>query len=227
MNPVMNYNVWSLRRFVKKIAVRVLPGQTLVDVGAGESQYKPFFAHARYVSTDWCGTTDHHQYAAGIDHICPADAMPFADHSIDHILCTQVLEHVRHPEAVIAEIGRVLKPGGLLFLTVPQSWEEHEQPYDYHRFTQFALRAYAEDNGFRVEQIQPEGGRFIAIGHFLAWSIPTLFRNRFGVTAYRISLLVFYPLNFLIALFFFLIDPLDRKREMTVNYDCIFVKTAL
>ncbi len=223
-NPVMNYAVWSLRRYIRRIAAMVPAGKSIIDIGAGECQYKPFFAKAAYVSTDWCGTTDHHQYSVAIDHICPADNLPFKDQSVDFALCTQVLEHVRKPEDVIHEISRILKPGGLLFLTVPQSWEEHEQPYDYHRFTQFALRAYAEDHMFTVVEIKPQGGRFLVIGFFLAWSIPTLFRNWFGKAGFLVGVTLFYPINFLVALVFFLLDPLDRKREFTMNYECIFRK---
>ncbi|WP_138992918.1 bifunctional 2-polyprenyl-6-hydroxyphenol methylase/3-demethylubiquinol 3-O-methyltransferase UbiG [Larkinella sp. C7] len=223
-NPVMNYAVWSIRRYIRRVAQLVPAGTTLLDVGAGECQYKPFFSHARYLSTDWCGTTDHHRYSAGIDYICPADELPLANEQVDFVLCTQVLEHVRYPEKVIQELGRVLKPGGLLFLTVPQSWEEHEQPYDFHRFTQFALRAYADDHGFDVVEIRPQGGRFLVIGFFLAWSLPTLFKNTFGQPGFLFAVVAFFPLNFLIALLFFLLDPLDRKREFTMNYECIFRK---
>lgn len=223
-NPVMNYAVWSLRRYIRKVSRRVGKNQTIVDIGAGECQYKSFFSHATYVSTDWCGTSEHHKYSEGIDYICPGDQLPFEDQSYDFALCTQVLEHVRKPAAVLQEISRILKPGGQLFLTVPQSWEEHEQPYDYYRFTQFALRDLAEEHNFAVEEIKPQGGRFLVIGYFLAWSIPSLFRNWFGEIGFLLSVTIFYPLNFLLALFFFLLDPLDRKKEFTLNYECIFRK---
>ncbi len=221
-NPVMNYAVWSLRRYIRRVSGLVGANASIVDIGAGECQYKPFFTKAKYVSTDWCGTTDHHRYSSGIDVISPAENLPFENQSFDFVLCTQVLEHIRKPELVIQEISRIIKPGGLLFLTVPQSWEEHEQPHDYYRFTQFALKALADDHQFEVIEIKPQGGRFLVIGFFLAWSIPTLLRNGLGKIGFLIGVIVFYPLNFIIALFFFVLDPLDRKREFTMNYECIF-----
>ncbi|WP_020596176.1 class I SAM-dependent methyltransferase [Spirosoma panaciterrae] len=226
-NPVLGYNVWSLRRYIQRVARLVPAGASIVDVGAGECQYKPYFSHARYVSTDWCGTTDHHAYSAGIDYICSADDMPFEDASYDFVLSNQMLEHVRYPERVIAEMSRILKPGGLLFLTAPQTWEEHEVPHDYHRFTQYAMKAYAAEYGFEVLEIKPQGGRFIVIGHFLAWSIPTLFKHHLG-SPYGTALgaLVFYPVNFSIGLLFLLLDFLDRRKEFTLNYECIFRKKA-
>lgn len=225
-NPIMHYNVWSLRRYIKRVSKLVEAEKSIVDIGAGECQYKQFFSHANYVSTDLCVSTDHHKYSDGIDYVCPADNQPFENQSFDFVLCTQVLEHVRKPEKVIQEISRILKPGGLLFLTVPQSWEEHEQPYDYYRFTQFALLALAEDNHLEVVEINPQGGRFLVIGYFLAWSIPTLFRNWFGQRGFTFGVVIFYPINFLIALIFFLLDSLDQKRELTMNYDCIFKRKA-
>jgi len=223
-NPVMNYAVWSLRRYIRRVSKMVEPNKNIVDIGAGECQYKPFFSHTKYVSTDWCGTTDHHKYSSGIDYICPAENLPFENQSYDYVLCTQVLEHVRRPEVVIQEISRILKNEGLLFLTVPQSWEEHEQPFDYYRFTQFALKALAEDNQFEVVEIKPQGGRFLVIGFFLAWTIPSLFKNWFGKVGFMIGAVLFYPLNLLIAFLFFILDPLDTKREFTMNYECIFRK---
>ncbi len=223
-NAIMNYNVWSLKRFVHRIARLVPAKASIVDVGAGESPYKSLFSAAKYTSTDWAGTTDHHQYAAGIDVICPADNMPFSNESFDFALCTQVLEHVRYPEKVIQEIGRILKPGGMLFISAPQTWQEHEQPHDYHRFTRFAFRAYAEDNNFEVVEITPQGGRFRAIGYLMVWSLPYVFKSYFGRAGFVGAALFFYPINFLIALIFALLDPLDREKELTLTYECIFRK---
>lgn len=223
-NRIMHYNAWALKRYIIRISKMLNPGLTILDVGAGECQYKPHFKHMNYISTDWCGTTDHHSYSSGIDYICPADNMPFESASIDNVLCTQVLEHVRYPEKVINEISRVLKPGGFFFLTVPQSWEEHEQPYDFHRFTQFVLKSYANDYGFDIIEIKPQGGRFKVMGYYLSWTLPTLFKNSFGNKGFIFAVTLFYPINFAIALLFFLLDPLDSKKELTLNYDCIFVK---
>ncbi len=47
------------------------------------------------------------------------EPLPFADGSFDVVLCTEVLEHVPQPRAMIAEIGRVCSPQGRVVLTVP------------------------------------------------------------------------------------------------------------
>jgi SAM-dependent methyltransferase len=53
-----------------------------------------------------------------------ATRLPFADHSIDKIICSEVLEHIEDYQSVLKEIKRVLKPGGLLAVSVPRAWPE-------------------------------------------------------------------------------------------------------
>lgn len=50
--------------------------------------------------------------------------LPFADASFDKVICCEVLEHLDRPEAVISELVRVLKPDGLLAVSVPSYWPE-------------------------------------------------------------------------------------------------------
>jgi SAM-dependent methyltransferase len=75
---------------------------------------------------------------------------PLGDVNYDAVLCNQVLEHVFNPHKFLSELARVLKPGGRLLLTVPFVSDEHEQPFDWARYTTFGLRAMLERQGFRV-----------------------------------------------------------------------------
>jgi SAM-dependent methyltransferase len=52
-------------------------------------------------------------------HTCSADAMPLADSRFDFVISNSVLEHIPPLEGTIAEVGRVLKPGGRFLFTVP------------------------------------------------------------------------------------------------------------
>jgi ubiquinone/menaquinone biosynthesis C-methylase UbiE len=55
--------------------------------------------------------------------------LPFDDHTFDFVLIMQVLEHVNDPEGVLAEINRVLRPGGICYITAPNYLSFRENHY--------------------------------------------------------------------------------------------------
>jgi SAM-dependent methyltransferase len=78
--------------------------------------------------------------------------------SIDSAIATEVFEHCPDPEAVMREIIRVLKPGGILFFSVPFLWPLHEVPYDEYRFTPFSLGRHLTNCGFVEIELDALGG---------------------------------------------------------------------
>jgi SAM-dependent methyltransferase len=70
-----------------------------------------------------------------VDIVCDIHSLPFRDGSIDAVMSIAVLEHVKEPSRVIAEIHRVLKPGGAVFSVIPFMQPFHASPYDYQRYT--------------------------------------------------------------------------------------------
>ncbi len=122
----------------------------LLDVGCGSQPYRSFLPCSRYIGLD-IDTPE--TRARGIaESFYDGTRFPFPDASFDTVLCSQVLEHVFTPEAFLTEIRRVLRPGGVLLLTVPFVWDEHEQPYDFARYSSFGLKAMISRNGFKVEE---------------------------------------------------------------------------
>src|SRR5260370_1236948 len=81
-----------------------------------------------------------------------------ADASFDSILLSDVLEHIPTPDRLWREMGRLLKPGGKLLLSVPFFYWLHEEPYDYYRYTKYALQRFAEATGFEIILIKELGG---------------------------------------------------------------------
>jgi ubiquinone/menaquinone biosynthesis C-methylase UbiE len=66
-----------------------------------------------------------------------ADAarLPFRSAAFDCVIATAVLEHVPHPQRVVREVHRVLRPGGLFYVEVPFLEGFHADPDDFQRFT--------------------------------------------------------------------------------------------
>lgn len=120
----------------------------LLDVGCGSQPYRQLFNVRSYVGLDIDSECARSLKVA--DDFYDGTRFPYDDVRFDSILCSQVLEHVFNPDVFVREICRVLKPGGKLLLTVPFVWDEHEQPYDFARYSSFGLKALLERNGFRV-----------------------------------------------------------------------------
>jgi ubiquinone/menaquinone biosynthesis C-methylase UbiE len=51
--------------------------------------------------------------------MCPIEQLQIPDASVDALICSEVLEHVLNPETALRELYRILKPGGLALITVP------------------------------------------------------------------------------------------------------------
>ena len=71
----------------------------------------------------------------GVDVVADAEHLPFADSTFQRVECDAVLEHVRQPYEVMAEIRRVLRPGAFAHVVTPFCHPFHEYPRDYRRFT--------------------------------------------------------------------------------------------
>ncbi len=134
--------------------LRKLSG-TVVDIGCGYMPYKSLVLnHAeRYIGLDLKEST----YSKP-DLEWDGRTMPLDDNSIDCALAMEVLEHCPEPALVMREALRVLKPGGLLFLTVPFLWPLHSVPNDEYRYTPFALERYLRNSGFEQIKLKPLGG---------------------------------------------------------------------
>lgn len=84
-----------------------------------------------------------------------AEELPFSDNSFDIVFCLAVLEHVQDIDLSIREAIRVLRPGGILFASVPNynsRWEEHYDiywiPYMNKKMAKLYVRLFGRDPSF-------------------------------------------------------------------------------
>jgi SAM-dependent methyltransferase len=122
----------------------------LLDIGCGSAPYRDVFSNVHdYIGLDFAGDVD--VVGSGLN-------LPFRDECFDTILCNEVLEHVPEPATLMGEAFRVLRKGGTLLLTTPQTWGLHLEPYDYYRYTKYGLRHLAEQAGLDVLEVGPTCG---------------------------------------------------------------------
>ncbi len=155
-----NREAWERDAWVGIEAAKLAPGSRVLDAGAGASKYRPLFAHCRYETQDFCQYQGELvKYKQPIDHVCEITKIPLPDASLDAVLCTEVIEHVTNPMAVLAEFSRLLKPGGKLFLTAPHGTTLHMEPYHFYGgFTHYWYRHWLPQYGFKIDDILPQGG---------------------------------------------------------------------
>lgn len=151
----------ELMRFLKanfpeQSALRVL------DAGAGTRPYA--ILYERYFSSCVSFDTFHSEHnITSIDLIASCGELPFQNETFDCIICTEVLEHVPEPVAVLKEFRRVLKTGGRLFLTTPFLVPLHEMPYDFFRYTPSALHSMSARAALTVNSIHSKGDYFAVV----------------------------------------------------------------
>jgi len=195
-----------LMRNVEQLA-RGLSGAVVIDVGCGEQPYRPALrGYSRYVGFDSPHAPDR---GAGADVRGDALALPFADGCADAVLCTEVIEHVTDPAAMLAEFARVLSAGGAVLLTSPFAAQVHDEPHDYWRFTEFGLRLLFERAGFSVLALRSTNGFAGALIQAKCYLIM--------LTAGPLRPLT-RPIVWLLQAVATAIGPLDRNRRMTSNY---------
>lgn len=131
----------------------------VLDVGCGNQPYRPYLTQARrYVGLDYPPRSETLRYRVQPEVYGDGHHLPFKDASFDAVLCNQVMEHVAHPQKLVRELARVLKPGGLGLISVPFFYNLHLEPHDYFRFTPYGLRLLLEKNSLKVLELRGQGG---------------------------------------------------------------------
>lgn len=113
---------------------------TVIDIGCGNCPFEHLIDKhkAEYIGVD-VADAEKWDYQNNKIVIYDGKNLPFATNSVDHLICTEVLEHVPDPHDLIADMHRVLKPNGTGVITIPWSARFHYKPYDYHRYTPSTL----------------------------------------------------------------------------------------
>lgn len=168
---------------------------TVIDFGCGSQPYRRYFTAARaYVGMDIeVSGHAHDQLNSLIDVYYDGKNWPFEDGSIDNIFSSETFEHVFNLDENLADMHRVLKPGGLLFATIPFAFPEHEKPYDFARYTEFGMRHLLEKAGFKDIDIRKSGTAVTAISQLWSAYVFQTIGSRHPLLALLSQLLIIAP----------------------------------
>jgi SAM-dependent methyltransferase len=208
----------AIVRAVAEAAAAVPAGAVVLDAGAGDAPYRPFFAHCDYRTQDWPSSV--HEGASRADVVADLHELP-AELSgrFDFVLCTEVLEHVADPARVLRELARVLRPGGQILLTVPFVSGLHEEPYDYWRFTSYALADLLARTGFSGESIAPLAGWYSNLAHQLRFGgVVTLPHGERAPMRARLLVRLMIYAAVLLEKLAPRLDRLDSRRALPVGW---------
>jgi SAM-dependent methyltransferase len=139
---------------------QILPQVTgqVLDVGCGAQPYRILFSDKTvYLGIDTIESGASFGYENSETRYFEGSTWPVEDASIDFVLCTETLEHVRSPEALLHEAYRCLRRGGTLLLTVPFAARWHFIPHDYWRFTPSGLDYLLSQTGFVGRHVYARG----------------------------------------------------------------------
>jgi SAM-dependent methyltransferase len=117
------------------------------------------------------------------------EALPLADGGYDVVTCWDVLEHVQAPDALLAELARVLRPGGLLLITAINRFAFRD-PHYHLPLLNWLPRPLAEM--LIAASGRRKGGAFrdrqrLSEMHYFTWNGITALARRHGFRAYDLD----------------------------------------
>jgi SAM-dependent methyltransferase len=141
------------------------PGRELLNVGAGQGTFSQLLDARGFEVTSVDPSPEAVELlrarVTGTVLAAAAEALPFADASFDGAVLGEVLEHVEDDLAGLREVARVVRPGGVVAISVPANpdrfgssdvWAGH-----FRRYTRAALLELCAGAGLDVERLRPWG----------------------------------------------------------------------
>lgn len=195
--PKLYYSIWHvfcpvlmLRHGPRMIADFINADTTIVDLGSGPERLGD-----RFLNVDVYPFPE-------VDIVADAERLPFRDNSIDALVSESMLEHVPHPRHVASEISRVLKPGGMVYVSAPFIHPYHASPDDFSRWTISGLKELFPD--FEIIKSGVRSGPWSAFLMFLAYWLGVVFSfgsKKIAPFLAHVFMLILGPLKYFDFLF--------------------------
>jgi SAM-dependent methyltransferase len=153
------------------------PGPVVLDAGAGSGTFSNLLAARGFEVTSTDVTEEALEVlrarVSGSVERADVTSLPFAAASFDGVILGEVLEHVENDDAALREAARVLRPGGVLAVSVPRNpaWYSESDRWAGHvrRYTREELVGRVEQAGFAVVSCRAWGFPISALYHRTAF----------------------------------------------------------
>lgn len=165
----------------------------LLDIGCGTKPYKSITNVDEYIGLEIDDEGNRqHRFA---DIFYDGKTIPCTNKEFDSIMSNQVFEHVFNPNDFLKEVNRVTKIDGLFLISAPFVWDEHEQPYDYARYTIFGLKHILSKNGFEIIEYRKSNNGIEIIFQLINTYIYKVTLTRNAYVNLSTTLLLMAPIN--------------------------------
>jgi len=182
----------QLLRDVRRLADTADEHMTVVSLERGLlyggcSLLAPFFGHCDFLSVDCSPDSADHRGAynqAMVDdprflfvpatHRAPIEATELGGGLADLVLVPNLVHHVADQPALFAEMARITRPGGRVYVFEPTLRELHQIPDDYLRYTPYGMQRTLREAGLRPGDFEVEGGPFSAVAYCWAQALEYL-----------------------------------------------------
>jgi SAM-dependent methyltransferase len=188
------------------LLLKLVPdGEIIVNLGSG-----PTSLSERHTNVDF------HHYG-NVHVIADVHDIPLKSESVSGVVSVAMLEHVRNTKEVVAEMYRVLKPGGYIYAVVPFIFGYHSAPQDYYRWTAEGMKNMFGE--FREIETGVYSGPTSSMLIILQEWLAMLLSFRIGIL-YQLLYLVFMILlaPFKIIDFYLHKHPAAHKTAATLYY---------
>ena len=183
--------VMGVQRFAGQFSGAVL------DFGCGSKPYRQLFSGCeRYIGLD-IAVSGHDHADSHVDVFYDGKIIPFQDGHFDGVVAFEVLEHVFTLDQTLKELHRVVRPGGLLLVSVPFGWDEHEAPYDFARYTSFGLAHVLTVAGFEVLETHKTNTFLLAVAQLFIEYLSKDVAPKKGALRTVFKLAIIFPLTVL------------------------------
>jgi SAM-dependent methyltransferase len=134
-------------KFLEQQVKQIPAGAAILDVGAGHGDFADIFEGRNYFALDIVPYPE-------VDLVTDlVQVNPFRPDSFDVVVLINLLDNVYESRDLLKITASILKPSGVIIITVPFLLKVHQAPFDFARYTPYSLEKMAEGAGLHVEKI--------------------------------------------------------------------------